>query len=211
MSGYSQQDMGSQLPMATKMPSVYSPHISDRDGVPDVEDIVRAEGQSELTRSLMRQYALELAKDPAEPYDAARALWPHDTGNAVYVWQNWPNLPEIQAYIRAVHKVVGVAGQLPTEDEYALNLWKLAKDAPDEDTRLKYLRLFAEATGQLKRPGGDGGGITVNQNRVMVVNNMGTDQQWSDAAEGQQAHLQQELVEIADNYEEAEVVELDPR
>lgn len=179
------------------MPSVYSPGISGREDVPSVEDIVKAEYDSELTRDKKRQFAVALAKDPSEPWDAARAVWPHDTGYAIYVKQHWPHDPEIMAYIQAVHDVAGVAGQLPTQDEYALHLWKLAKQALDDDVRLKYLRLYAETTGALKRPSGDAG-VVINQNRVMIVERLGSDEEWEKTTSGQQQALQEELTAIAE-------------
>lgn len=179
------------------MPSVYSPGISGRDDVPRVEDIVKAEHDSELTREKKRQFAVALAKDPSEPWDAAREVWPHDTGYAIYVKQNWPKDPEIVAYVEAVHNIAGVAGQLPTHDEYALHIWKLAKQALDDEIRLKYLRLYAETTGALKRPSGEAS-VVVNQNRVMIVERLGSDEEWAAQARGQQQALQEELAEIAE-------------
>lgn len=191
------------------MPSVYSTPISDQPGVPKVEDVVLAVDDDEADRDRKRRFAVALAKDPAEPEVAAREIWPHNTQFMLYIMHHWTKDPEIMAYVEAVYAVVGTAGQLPTQEEYALHLWKLAKKAPDEDTRLKYLRLYAEATGQLKRPAGEGVGVSVTQNRVMVTNNFGSDEEWASKAASSQRALQDELSVIADNATEADVVELD--
>jgi hypothetical protein len=150
---------------------------------------------------IKQKFALALAKDPAEAWAAARTVWPDNVNYAVWCYQNWPSDPEVQAYLSAVKEALGSFRELPTEHEYAVYLWKLAKDAPDEETRLKYLRLYAEATGQLKRPQGEGGGVTVNQNRVMVVQHMGEDKDWEAAARAQQQALQRELEAVAEDIE----------
>lgn len=204
MSGYSQQDTDMCMPIPATMPSIFSPSISDRDGVPTVEEIVKAENECDVTREKKRQFAIELAKDPAEPWEAARRVAPHNTSHVVYMYENWPNDPEIKAYIAAVHSVVGIAGQLPTSEEYALNLWKLAKNAKDDEIRLKYLRLYAETMGELKRPTGDGGGIVINQNKVMVVEHLGDDANYEKVALAQQRNLHDKLIKVIENYEEVE-------
>jgi hypothetical protein len=188
------------------MPSVYSRPISGRDGAPKVEDYIPAGGDP-VTLEKKRLFAQELAKDPTEPWAAARVVWPFHTKYAVYVYQTWPQDPEVMAYVEAVHNALGPQVMLPTDEEYAAHLWKLAKQAVDEDIRLKYLRLYAEARGHLKRPVGDDSGVVVNQNRVMIVTSLGSDQQWADQALDQQRALQQELADIADAATEAEVVD----
>lgn len=205
MSGYSEQDMDTLYATQQMMPSVYSKPISEREGVPRVEEFVKAEGASAETRRKKQQFAIALAKDPAEPWAAAKAVWPYNTGHAVYVLHNWPADPEIKAYVEAVHDVVGTISQLPTPDEYALFIWKLARETRDDEMRLKYLRLYAEARGHLKRPAGDESGVVVNQNRVMIVNGLGSDEEWRQQAVTQQRALQNELASISDAVE-AEVV-----
>jgi len=157
-----------------------------------------------VTLQKKREFAVALLKDTTDPWQAARSVWPHDTGRAVWCYHHWKNDPDVLAYVAAVHGAEGRIAELPTSHEYMLYLWKCAHDAPDEDTRIKYLRLYAETAGELKRPQGADVEVSVTQNRVMIVNNLGTDEEWEEKAKLQQQQLQRDLIKVAEavDYEE---------
>lgn len=171
--------------------------------MPDVADYVLAVNDSEATRAYKRQYAVMLARRPDSPWEVARDLWPQDIGYAAYAFQKWAHDKEIIDYVQAVLATdEGQEGTLPTDVEYAATLWRLAQTANDPDIKLKYLRLYAEARGHLKRPAGSDTQVNLTENRVMVVQSLGSDKSWAEAAKIQQDRLQEQLSEVAAAFEE---------
>ena len=197
MTDYANSDTDSLLPIQQTRPTTSLRSISD---VPvAVEDYVKAEGLSDESRERKRAFALAMLRDSDDGWDAASAVFPYDTGYKVWVKQNWTADPEVQAFVRAAREQMGgEAPELPTETEYAIYLWKCSQKAPDDDTRLKYLRLYAEARGHLKRPAGSDTSLSIVNNKVMVLQSQGSDEQWEARTKAQQQALQKELSEIAE-------------
>ena len=175
------------LTPATRL-STFSPFTS---GLPvRVEDYV--------TDEAAQRFAVAFVKDPTDAWAAAHAAWPDDPRWKSWAYQNLPGHPQILAFVAAVHELVDRESlELPSEHEYAVFLWKAAQSALDDKIKLSYLRLLAEARGHLKRPQGSDTNITVNQNRVMIVESQGNDDQWEVIAQQQQDNLQDKLSGIA--------------
>lgn len=192
--------------MAPQTPLVYSPGISGKPEAPKVADYVQSADRPDLVEH-KRAFALALVKDPAEPLKAGREVFPEHTNWALYACQVWRKDPEVLAFLAAVHESVGREAELPTSHEYLVFLWKSANNCRDDELRLKYLRLYSEVKGELKRPTGDGegsqrGGPTVN---VMVAPLVAPDdKKYFEVAQQAQDQLQARLQKVAEDAEVAD-------
>lgn len=162
--------------------------------------------EQHISDPIKRAFALALLKNPSDPFEAARSpgVWPHNTGYALWTAQNWPRDPEVQCFVKAAHSQLSRDDlELPSDTEYASLLWRSAQDVIDPDTRLKYLRLYAESRGHLKRPvGGPEIDASVTVNKVMIVTDRGSDV--LGLASIQQQKLQADLGKIIVDMEDDE-------
>lgn len=147
---------------------------------------------------IKRAFALAFLHNPTDAFEAARSpgVWPHNTGYALWAAQNWPQDPEVRSFIEAARAQGDRENfELPSDVEYASLLWRCAQNEQDPETRIKYLRLYAEARGHLKRPaGGLDVAASVTVNNVMIVKDRG--EQVLGLAAQQQQKLQSTLGEI---------------
>lgn len=121
------------------------------------------------------------------PYIAALKIWPHNNGYVSYASINWPSDPEVVAHVQAVRDVN--KPKPPTKEDQAMAILERSKDMED-DEYIKAQRLAAEMLGNL--PKGDQGVAIHNNvinNRVMVVKDHGSDDDWEAKARAQQAKL----------------------
>ena len=143
-----------------------------------------------------RAFACAFVRDPADSWAAARKVWPHNVEYALYCHTYFPQDPEVISYVVAVQKDVGrEALELPSAHEYTKYVWDCAQNEMDGDRKLKYVRLYAELQGSLKRPQGADTEVNITQNKVMIATDFG--KKALSQAVGQQAGLQEMLGEIS--------------
>lgn len=123
------------------------------------------------------------------PTMSALKIWPHNNGYSAKAAALWQNDPEVLAYIVAAKK--GNVGDKapPTREELVLELLSRANSMEDDDY-VKAMRLAAEMMAYM--PKGDNAISLTNQiinNRVMVVYDHGTDEEWEAQVKEQQAKL----------------------
>jgi hypothetical protein len=144
---------------------------------------------------LKRRFALELMRTPSEPFNAARRVFPGDITEAIFKAQSWPVDPDVQAFIKELtSRQPDDGGILPTKDHLARMLWDLATDTTkkvDTRDRLTAFKLYGELRGFIDK---SGAGTNVNitnaiSNKVLVVKDFGSDDDWEKKAKAQQAKL----------------------
>ena len=149
-------------------------------------------------RDLKRRFALELLRTPNEPFNAARRVFPADTATAIFKSVAWPSDPEVLAFIAELTRVEPEQRLLPTKDQMARKIWDIATDTErkvDPRDRLHGLRLFGEVMGYIEKPGAAAAAaaqVTINNsmsNKVMVIRDFGTDEEWEAKAKEQQRKL----------------------
>lgn len=127
-----------------------------------------------------------------EPFAAALVLFPDDTGRALRVANEWPQDEQVktlrQSFIDAEDD--GETAFLPTKAEAARLAWNIARDADKmTEDRLKAIKLYSEIRGFIERPQ-VAVTNTVNQvNRVLIVKDHGSDDEWETQLRKQQKRL----------------------
>ena len=121
------------------------------------------------------------------PFMSALKIWPNNNGYAAMYGDKWKNDPEVLAFIADTKKAN--AKPVPTKEDLALELIDRAKSMEDDDY-VKATRVAAEMLGYMPKAGD----INISQNntvneRVMIVKDKGTDEQWEERLARQQAKL----------------------
>lgn len=136
-----------------------------------------------------RQFAELLLKSPGDPFAAANALFPANIQRAMRVAMEWPNDPEVIEAQKEMLDDSGEMGFLPTKGDLARLVWDMAKNtALDVEDRIKASKLYAEIRGFVEKPS-TGPIVNVSQNRVMVIQSQGSDDEWSQKLANQQRAL----------------------
>jgi hypothetical protein len=141
--------------------------------------------------ALKRLFAAALLREPVHVFAAAQQVFGSDAGRALYAASMWLNDPDVLAEKTKLLKDKGARSFLPSKEDYARELWKLAMDSrtPIEDKR-GFLSLFGDAMGYKETLQKNMGGVTVNNNsRVMIVRDFGDDDAWEAQAAAQQHKL----------------------
>jgi hypothetical protein len=146
-------------------------------------DITTEEGQKRL-------FAYELLCNPDDAFKAALAVFGDDTGKALQLSTQWKNDQEVARYVQEYKEELGDEHFLPSKADSAMIAYKIANDAkvPAED-RLKALRLYADIRGFIEKQGTTVNNNILTSNKVMVVKDHGTDDEWEDKIAAQQAKL----------------------
>jgi hypothetical protein len=123
-------------------------------------------------------------------YDAALAVTNGNVGMALQIASNWRNDPVVAEAKIALIEEKGVRYFLPTKEQQASDIYKMATDGKlDDEIRLKAHRLYAEIMGNIEKPSINQGGMQVVNQGVMIVKEYGTDDNWEQRAEQQQRKL----------------------
>jgi len=133
-------------------------------------------------------FAIELLKSPDNPLKAALVIEPN-TGEALRMVHFWSNDNFVLSEKARLLKECGAKSFLPTKEEFAKSVYKLAQTAGEElKDRLTAFRLYGDIMGFIEKPG-----INVNTNvitnRVMVVNSNGSNDEWEQRLLQQQKKL----------------------
>ncbi len=133
-------------------------------------------------------FAMELLKSPDNPLKAALAIEPN-TGEALRMVHFWTNDGFVIAEKARLLNENGAKSFLPTREEYAKAVYDLACSAcEDLKDRLTAFRLYGDIMGFIEKPG-----VNINNNvvtnKVMVVNNNGSNDEWEQKLLRQQKAL----------------------
>lgn len=113
-----------------------------------------------------------------------------DTGQALLMANKWVNDPvvtaEQQRLISASDE--GELDFIGTKAEFCREVLEAARNSWDGDTKHKFYKLYADARGFIAKPDTQVN-VQVNQNRVMIVRDMGSNDDWEAKAVSQQRAL----------------------
>lgn len=144
-------------------------------------------------------FAELLLKEPAEPFKVALIVYPDNTSRALRIAREWPQDEEVKALQKSIVDAEGEMPFLPTKAEAARLAYSIANnDRLITEDRLNALKLYCSVRGFIEKPAAAVVNNNVVTNRVMVVRDYGTDDQWEQKAIAQQARLRREaLVDVS--------------
>jgi hypothetical protein len=141
------------------------------------------ENESELKSAFA--YLLVKTNDK---FKAALQLVQNDIPKALWIAQHWANDVEVlQAKVSLIEAGDDMA-MLPTKADLARSLWEMGHSCEHADDRIKALKLFGDVCGYIDKPA-PVTTVTVNQNKVMVVEDHGNNDDWQAKAIAQQQNL----------------------
>lgn len=141
--------------------------------------------------ALKQAYAEAYLKTPDDPYAAAVAVFAGDTARALIVSREWPHDADVIAHMDTLKETLGDDAFLPDKATTARAIYALAESTRvDPKDRLAAYKLYAELRDFIPKPGTTVNNNTLVDNRkVMVVTDHGTDAEWEAKARAQQAKL----------------------
>jgi hypothetical protein len=135
-------------------------------------------------------FARALLYSPNAAFNVASALLPDDAGKALKMAHFWPRDPVVIEEQKRILAEEGEEHFLPTRFQLARKVWDTAENAVYDDDKAKLLKLFAEVLGFIEKPNaGSTTNVNIQQNRVMIVKDHGSDSDWEKAAQRQQHAL----------------------
>lgn len=142
---------------------------------------------------LKTRFAAALLKHPPtiEGRFAAALSITSDTGQALVMANKWLDDPVVIAEQKRMTQAAdeGDLNFIGTKAEFAREVLEAARNAWDGDVKHKFYKLYAETRGFISKAVENQTNVQVNMNKVMVVRDMGTDEQWEDKARKQQRAL----------------------
>lgn len=121
-----------------------------------------------------------------DPFAAALDVFGADTAGALAASRDWPTDPEVLAYIDGMSDAEIDEAGVPTLNDLKRETWRRVQGCNDHETAFKGIELLRK----LIDGDSEGGGNTYIDNRkVMVVQNYGSDEEWEAAAQEQQMRL----------------------
>ena len=151
----------------------------------------------EMISAQKKTFAIEWLKaktdDPTALFRIACDIEPVDVGRALAIAKNWPTDAEVLAFRQKFLDEKGEEGLLPTKSDAAMLAWEMANDTGIEaKDRLKALELYGSMLGFVSKPVAS---VSNNQtnviNRVMIVKDTGTNEQWERKVIEQQRSLKE--------------------
>lgn len=141
---------------------------------------------------LKAAFAAALFKHPAtmEGRFAAALSVTSDTGKALIMANRWLDDPVVVEYQQRLTKGAddGDLNFIGTKADFAREILEQARTQWDGETKLKFYKLYAETRGFIVKEGTNVN-VQVNNNRVMVVKDLGSDDDWERKAQQQQRAL----------------------
>lgn len=142
---------------------------------------------------LKAAFAAALLKHPAtlEGRFAAAQSLTGDIGKALYMANKWPDDPFVVAEQKRVLNAAdnGELDFIGTKAEYARELLEFARNHWDGEVKHKFYKLYGEVRGWVGGKVDTQVNVQVNNNRVMVVKDLGSDADWEAKAQKQQRAL----------------------
>lgn len=138
-------------------------------------------------QSLLLRFAAAIAEGE-HPYKAALAvLGATETSQALRVHKLWANDPIVINEVNRINSALEEGDVGLSKNDFLRKVLDTHKELKDGKDKIAALRLYAEVRGFLKKDEG----VTVNNviNKVMVVQNKGTDDEWGMRLRNQQLNL----------------------
>lgn len=141
-------------------------------------------------RDFKTKFAAALLREPGNAFIAATKVFGSDTGRALYASTHWIHDDFVESERDKLLKGNGARAFLPTKEDYAREVWAQATNerVPVED-RARLLSLYGDVMGFKESAQKNSGGITINNNKVMLVKDFGNDADWEARAAAQQHQL----------------------
>jgi hypothetical protein len=135
-------------------------------------------------------YAHALLKHPDDPYKAALMVVGGDLARGLVMSREWPQDPEVIEYRAMALADKGEDAFLPSKADVVRAIWDKAEKCRDPDVAFKGYKMVADIMGYVEKPGTTINNNTlVDQRKVMVVTDHGTDEEWEAKLLKQQAAL----------------------
>ena len=136
-----------------------------------------------------KAFAANLLRYPDEPFKAAFATFPNNTGKALQIGRSWLDDPTVQTEKDRLLSSTDAKLYLPTKEMQAKDIYAIAtNERIDTEDRLKAHRLYAEVMGFIEKPLPGNQTNILNQG-VMVVREVGTTDEWQEKLLEQQHAL----------------------
>jgi hypothetical protein len=128
-------------------------------------------------------------KELGDPFKAALSVCDGmPTQHALKMSVDWPHDAEVKAFIKALKDKEESIDNLPSKKDLAEAIWHKMEKCPFPDDYAKLAKLYAEVRGFIEKPDNKPV-VNINQNRVMVVKDLGDEEDWQVKAERQQREL----------------------
>jgi hypothetical protein len=135
-------------------------------------------------------FAAALLRQPNDPFRAALQIFGSDTRRALQVSQEWVCDLYVLSKQAELLEAMGEDAFLPNKAMTARRIWDLANTTTDTRDKIAALKLYAEVRSYIEKPGDKiNTNLTINQNRVMVIKDHGSDDDWERRAGEQQMKL----------------------
>lgn len=144
-------------------------------------------GPEEL--ALKHKFAEALLREPHEPYRAGVLVFGNDTRRALEASQQWVFDLAVLEYQTELLEKLGPDAFLPAKAETARRIWSVGETATDAKDKLQAYKLYAELRGFVPKGDGNNTNVNVTLNRVMVMRDFGSDEDWEAKAASQQSKL----------------------
>lgn len=139
---------------------------------------------------LKAAFALQLLLTHGNAQAAAHVVSPRNIGYALFIAEYWRDDLYVLDCKRKLVEEHGEAFFLPSKYDIAHKIAKAADQALHSDEKLKALKLYAELMGFISKPEISVQSTTnIQQNRVMVLRDHGTDAEWEQQVVAQQRKL----------------------
>jgi hypothetical protein len=132
---------------------------------------------------------LKIGNNPNEAFKAALTIFPNDTSLALKAATHWINDPIVVAEKSRLSENVDEKEFLPTRSDLARRVWDKMQLTPFPDDFAKLAKLYGEIMGFIEKPQQNSTNVNIVQNKVMIVKDHGTDDNWKDSLKIQQAKL----------------------
>lgn len=138
-----------------------------------------------------RSFAFHLLRVPDKPFEAASVVFPekYQVGLALTAARDWLKDPIVIAEQERILGGVDAKSFLPTKEMQAKDIYAIAKDPlVTVEDRLKAHKQYSEIMGFIEKPA-PGNQVNILNQSVMVVRDLGTDDDWETKAIKQQRTL----------------------
>lgn len=124
-----------------------------------------------------------------DPFKAAMLCFPGDTGRALRAQWEWPQDAVVLNYRAALIEETNGAAGIPSKNELALEIYQHAKNCIFSEDKLAAYKLTADIMGYIEKPSVNIDNRSVTVNKVMVVKDHGTVDDWEKRLHQNQTQL----------------------
>lgn len=151
-----------------------------------------ADAEDALKLDILKQTFVKEWLKTNDPFKAGIACFPADNGRALRCAWEWTQDVAVLAYRQELLEDSVVHPGLPTKEELALEVYQRASKAVFDADAFEGLELVGKIMGYIEKPSVNIDNRSVNVvNKVMVVKDHGTDEDWEKRLHQNQTHLTQ--------------------